>query len=49
MTTKENKDKKKRRTTGKKKAKVSHIIKPDNMSMEEWAQPTNPVGRVYGR
>ena len=36
MATKENKDKRKRKTTGKKKAKVSHIIKPDNLSMEEW-------------
>ena len=32
----EYKDKRKRKTTGKKKAKVSHIIKPDNLSMEEW-------------
>ena len=36
MATKENKDKRKRKATGKKKAKVSHIIKPDNLSMEEW-------------
>ena len=36
MATKENKDKRKRKTAGKKKAKVSHIIKPDNLSMEEW-------------
>ena len=36
MATKENKDKRKRRTAGKKKAKVSHIIKPDNLSTEEW-------------
>ena len=31
MATKENKDKRKRKTAGKKKAKVSHIIKPDNL------------------
>ena len=36
MATKENKDKRKRKTAGKKKAKVSHIIKPENLSMEEW-------------
>ena len=35
MATMENKDKRKRKTTGKKKAKVSHIIKPDNLSMED--------------
>lgn len=36
MATKDNKDKRKRKTAGKKKAKVSHIIKPENLSMEEW-------------
>ena len=31
-----NKDSQKKKSTSKKKVKVSHIVKPDNMTLDEW-------------